>query len=298
MRHLLNTARLVGLIVVAVIAVDTVWAQCTLPNHRARLIARDNSGTGQDTLWFGYDDSATVGLNQGLCEVEFPPFPPQGVWEARWMNPPGHEGQEPPAGLGQGVKLDFRRRVSASTVDTHRVKFQPNEPPGYPVIFKWNRTEVSAQCDSCVLVDEFGGVIVPRTRMTVQDSLVVNITAITQLLMIRYGQRMTGVDPTNEGIPERFALEQNYPNPFNPTTTIKFALERSAVTEVTIYDVLGRKVATLASGPMVAGYYTVTWNGVTSMGTPVASGMYVVRMNAQADNGSAFSAIRKLLLMK
>ncbi len=297
MRHLFSAARVIGLLVIVSIAMETTQAQCTLPTHRARLIAYDG-GTGRDTLLFGYSDSATVGLDPSLCEVEFPPFPPQGVWEARWMNPPGHEGQEPPAGLGQGVKLDFRRRVAVATIDTHRVKFQPNEPPGYPVTFKWIRTEVQGICDSCVLVDEFGGVIVPRTRMTVQDSLVVNLSAITQLLMIRYGQRLTGVEPITEGIPQTFALEQNYPNPFNPTTTIKFALERAAETDIAIYDVLGRKVSTLASGVMSAGYYTVTWNGTNSTGTSAASGIYFIRMNARADNGFAFSAIRKLLLMK
>jgi flagellar hook assembly protein FlgD len=68
--------------------------------------------------------------------------------------------------------------------------------------------------------------------------------------------------------------------------------------EIGVYDILGRKVATLASEVMPAGYYTVTWNGRNSVGASVASGMYVVRMNAQADNGATFSAIRKLLLMK
>ncbi len=278
--------------------IDMVQAQpCTAPTRRARLFVMD-TGTGRDTLWFGFHDSATTGIDPQLCEVEYPPFPPAGVFESRWMNPPGREGMEPPAGLGQGVKLDYRRYVSATQIDTHRVKFQPNDPPGYPVKFKWVRTEVSAICDSCVLMDEFGGLIVPRTPMTTRDSLVVSMSAIQSLLMVRYGARLTGVEPTTNGVPGSFALEQNYPNPFNPTTTIRFAIPQAAATDVAVYDMLGRKIATLASQSLAPGYYSVKWNGTNGYGNGVASGVYFVRMNAKADNGMSFSALRKLLLLR
>jgi hypothetical protein len=283
---------------VAGLMIDMAQAQpCTNPTRRARLFVSDNSASGRDTLWFGIHDSATAGIDPQFCEVEFPPFPPLGVFEARWMNPPGREGLEPPAGLGQGVKLDYRRHVSAAQIDTHRVKFQPNDPPGYPVKFKWVRSEVAQICDSCILVDEFGGVIIPRTRMTVQDSLVVNLSAIQSLLMFQYGAKMTGVEQRPEGVPGSFALEQNYPNPFNPSTTIRFAIQRGAFTDISVYDILGRKVASLASEMLTPGYYTVQWNGTNSMGNSVASGVYFVRMHAQSDNGN-FSALRKLLFMK
>ena len=284
---------------VAGLAIHTVRAQsCSDPTRRARLVVSDSSPAGRDTLWFGIHDSATAGIDLQFCEAEFPPFPPTGIFEARWTNPPGREGLEPPANLGQGVKRDYRKLASVAQIDTHRIKFQPTEPPGYPVKFKWMRAEVGAICDSCILVDEFGGVVVPRTRMTVQDSLEVNIPAIQSLLMIQYGARITGVEQKPDGVPGSFALEQNYPNPFNPTTTIRFAIQRSAMTDIAVYDVLGRKVATLASELLTPGYYTVRWNGTSGYGNNVASGVYFVRMNAQADNGAGFSALRKLLFMK
>ena len=283
---------------VVTLMIDTALAQpCTAPTRRARLIVLDNSATGRDTLWFGIHDSATAGIDPRLCEVEFPPFPPQGVFESRWMNPPGYEGIEPPAGLGQGVKLDYRHYTSRTQIDTHRVKFQPNEPPGYPMRFKWYRAEVATICDSCILMDEFGGAIVPKTRMTSSDSLNVQLTAIQSLIMIQYGAKITGVDQTQSGVPGSFALEQNFPNPFNPTTTIRFEIQRGAFTDISVYNILGEKVATLASQMLAPGYYTVQWNGTNNSGNSVASGVYFVRMNAQADNGN-FSALRKLLFMK
>ena len=285
-----------GLMLVVLIF-DTLVAQpCTTPVRRTRLIVSDSSGIARDVC-FVFHDSATVGLDTRLCESEYPPLPPTGVFEGRFVNPPGREGMEPPAGLGQGVRQDYRRHTSVSQVDTHRVKFQPYDPPGYPVRLTWVRSEVASMCDSCILVDEFGGVAVPRTQMTSQDVLTVTLPAVQSLLMIRYGQRLTGVEQTQSGVPGSFALEQNYPNPFNPSTTIRFSIQRAAMTDISVYDILGRKVMTLASEMLSPGYYTVHWDGSNNSGGNAASGVYFVRMDAQADKGN-FSASRKLLLMK
>ncbi|MFO7445829.1 MAG: CBM35 domain-containing protein, partial [Ignavibacteriaceae bacterium] len=45
------------------------------------------------------------------------------------------------------------------------------------------------------------------------------------------------------GLPEGFALSQNYPNPFNPMTNIEFDLGRMSNVSLTIYNILGQKVA-------------------------------------------------------
>ncbi|GAB5517981.1 MAG: hypothetical protein RhofKO_02320 [Rhodothermales bacterium] len=54
-------------------------------------------------------------------------------------------------------------------------------------------------------------------------------------------------------LPEQATLEQNYPNPFNPTSTIAFTLPASSDVTLTVYDLLGRPVATLADGTLAAG---------------------------------------------
>jgi hypothetical protein len=66
---------------------------------------------------------------------------------------------------------------------------------------------------------------------------------------------------TVKAIPAQSRLEQNYPNPFNPETSIGFSVERTGRAAVTVYDLLGKKVATLFDGFAEAGlHYTVQFN--------------------------------------
>jgi hypothetical protein len=108
----------------------------------------------------------------------------------------------------------------------------------------------------------------------------------------RYDSTGTGVgDPTGPVaglIPKVFALSQNYPNPFNPMTTIKYDLPKDARVTLTIYDLLGRRVATLVDEEQRAGYRSVAWNGAN-----VASGVYLYRIQA-----GEFTQTRRMLLLK
>jgi hypothetical protein len=56
-------------------------------------------------------------------------------------------------------------------------------------------------------------------------------------------------------------LEQNYPNPFNPSTRIAFSLPQGGHALLTVYDVIGRKVATLADGYLAGGEHSATFDG-------------------------------------
>ncbi|MEZ4702161.1 MAG: DUF5666 domain-containing protein [Rhodothermales bacterium] len=82
-----------------------------------------------------------------------------------------------------------------------------------------------------------------------------------------------------ETLPETFELHQNYPNPFNPVTTIRFALPQNARVVLKVYDVVGREVQTLVAAEMPAGTYDVQWNGRNAAGIPVASGVYLYRLD-------------------
>ena len=93
--------------------------------------------------------------------------------------------------------------------------------------------------------------------------------------------------------PETFALKQNYPNPFNPQTRIVFALPEASSVRLTVYDVLGREVATLVSGRRAAGTYTATWDGRTATGAPAPSGVYLYRIEA-----GSFVQTRRMMLLK
>jgi len=94
--------------------------------------------------------------------------------------------------------------------------------------------------------------------------------------------------------PSEFRLGHCSPNPFNPVTTVAFDVPESVgPIDVSVFDVAGRRVATLYSGHHDPGTHSVTWNGRDEAGRNVASGIYFVHMSA-AD----FRASRKMVLLK
>jgi len=95
------------------------------------------------------------------------------------------------------------------------------------------------------------------------------------------------------GVPKEYALMQNFPNPFNPTTEIVFALPKTEKVTLAIYDVLGRKVKTLLDRHFQPGQYSVSWDGTDQWGRPVASGIYLYRLQT-----SDFTKVRKMTFIK
>ena len=91
-----------------------------------------------------------------------------------------------------------------------------------------------------------------------------------------------------DGTPEEFRLAQNYPNPFNPTTNIHYSLAEAADVTLTVYDILGRRVATLVSESQMSGQYTVNFDA-----TRLASGTYIYRLEA-----GSFTSVKKMMLIK
>jgi hypothetical protein len=73
-------------------------------------------------------------------------------------------------------------------------------------------------------------------------------------------------------------LMGNHPNPFNPTTTIAFALERTQRVTISVFDVRGRRVTTIASRTFGPGIHSVKWSGCDQSGRTVPSGTYMVQM--------------------
>lgn len=89
--------------------------------------------------------------------------------------------------------------------------------------------------------------------------------------------------------PREYRLMQNFPNPFNPSTSIKYQVPVSAFVTITIYDMIGREVASLVREQKQPGTYTVDWNGRDNQGMEVASGVYIYRLTA-----GTFAAVRKM----
>ncbi len=85
------------------------------------------------------------------------------------------------------------------------------------------------------------------------------------------------VDPTAAPIttpPVAFRLGQNSPNPFSPSTRIEFSLDGADDVRLSVFDVAGRRVATLLDGRMDGGSHSVLWNGETDAGSRAAAGIY------------------------
>ena len=73
--------------------------------------------------------------------------------------------------------------------------------------------------------------------------------------------------------PTTIRLDQNYPNPFNSGTIIRFRLPTNNVIRLEVYDILGRRIATLADGLQEAGIYEIPFNG-----SSLSSGVYLYRL--------------------
>ena len=93
-------------------------------------------------------------------------------------------------------------------------------------------------------------------------------------------------------VPSRFALLQNQPNPFAHATTIRFALPVAARVTIEVFDLLGRRIAALASGEYPAGTHAVDWNRRAVNGGAAPPGVYLYRLSA-----GSYREDRKMVLL-
>lgn len=87
---------------------------------------------------------------------------------------------------------------------------------------------------------------------------------------------------------KQFVLEQNYPNPFNPTTTIRFSLPVAAEVSISVFNLLGERVAQLLNANLNEGYHEVTFDG-----SSLTSGIYFYQLRA-----GDFKATKKFIITK
>ena len=109
--------------------------------------------------------------------------------------------------------------------------------------------------------------------------------------------RLEALSSTKDGTesvrPGAYTLYQNYPNPFNPQTTIKFNLPTAGHAELSIYNMLGQKIRTLANEAFSSGEHEKIWDGRSDDGQLMASGVYFYRLKSED-----FTQTKKMNLMK
>jgi pimeloyl-ACP methyl ester carboxylesterase len=207
---------------------------------------------------------------------------------------------------------DYRITLFSAVVDTSKSGFGPGATPMKFLV--WNLTKnrkaavvyYDANGDSTIGPDARVDILEPDSTESLVpawslifvgkegdilplpgDQFVLGtVKPLTSSDVYEFTGTMTSVQPA--AAPVAFSLEQNYPNPFNPVTTIRFGLARTVNVNLTIYDILGRRVTVLVNERLGSGDHEVKFDG-----TQLASGVYIYRIKA-----GDFIRARKLLLLR
>ncbi len=173
------------------------------------------------------------------------------------------------------------------------------------VRFTWNKSLYAASYRLQVSLDSlFTNMVVNDSTLTDSTIVVTNLTTnkyywwrVNAKNVIgtspysavwKFGTFFVGIEQISTDIPKEFMLFNNYPNPFNPITKIRFDLPKSDFVIVTIFDILGRKVAALVNEQLQPGTFEAEWNA-----SSYPSGVYLYRLDA-----GTFTQTRKMLLIK
>ena len=173
---------------------------------------------------------------------------------------------------------------------------------GYSVNLNWNtatelnnngfevqRKTTAGQFEKIGYIEGSGTTTEPKTY-TYTDNNVTTGSYTYRLKQIDFNGLYEYSDEINVevDVPLTYNLEQNYPNPFNPSTLIKYSVANDEFVNVSVFNLLGQKVATLVNGNVKAGSYEVNFNA-----SELSSGVYFYSIEA-----GNFKAIKKMMLMK
>ncbi len=155
--------------------------------------------------------------------------------------------------------------------------------------FEIQRKSANSQFEQVGYVAGFGTTTEPRAYSFTDSKITVgNYTY--RLKQVDYDGSYEYSNEINVDVngPEQYSLDQNYPNPFNPSTLIKYSVAQDGFVNVSIFNLLGEKVATLVNSNMKAGSYELNFNA-----SQLSSGVYFYSIEA-----GDFKAVRKMMLMK
>jgi len=116
---------------------------------------------------------------------------------------------------------------------------------------------------------------------------------VVRTVVVDASDRLVEVGLAGDLVVPEFALGQSIPNPFNSSTVIRYTLPDEVYVRLRVYNLLGQVVRELVDGRQAAGRYRVVWDGKDELGRPVASGLYLIRMEA-----GSFHKVRRAVLVR
>ncbi len=125
------------------------------------------------------------------------------------------------------------------------------------------------------------------------------ISSLTQrktlaLEILKFFDNTTGIHLEDNELPTEWSLSRNYPNPFNSQTNFEIQVPERNFMNLSIYDVLGRKVAEVYSGEIEVGKHKLSWNS-----GEYASGIYFAKLSVESkDKIKNQIQVKKLLYLK
>ena len=120
----------------------------------------------------------------------------------------------------------------------------------------------------------------------------------TTLIGRAYFGVTVGLEPDENQVSTAITLHDSYPNPFNPNTTIAFELAKHTSIRLTIFDIQGKRIRTLASGGYPAGKHTFTWDAKDDQRQAVSSGIYFYQLEATASPEQIGRQTKKMFLIR
>jgi uncharacterized delta-60 repeat protein len=206
-------------------------------------------------------------------------------WVARYDGP--ESGDDRPAALAvddAGNVYVTGYSVGSGTMrDYTTVKYDANGVQQW--IVRYDGPENKDDMANALVVDGDGNVYVTGYSQDPEHKVYTTI---------KYVQTTTGVVEVPLGVPQQYRLQQNYPNPFNLMTNLRFQIRSSGWVLLKVYDLSGREVKTLVNEQLMPGDYEVQWNGTDETGRPLASGVFLYRLQVN----DRFVQTRKMVFLK
>jgi len=251
----------------------TLTGSAAAPKAAPTVIGETNlAELNRITLTDAYGRSQTLYLGEeGLVRnepslFELPPAPPEGAYDVRFTSQRMVESYPAVDEAGRSYEYPITIRSAA-----------------YPVAVRWEMNAPVKGSRNMVLSDVVDGKSIHQVMEGSGYYVIKN--ASVKSVVVKLSE---GVD-----VPAKYALGRNYPNPFNPVTRFSVDLPKTTEVEVAVFDVLGRKIASLMSGTHAAGTYNLEWNARDASGMVVPTGMYFLRVSSEE-----FNASQKIMLMK